>query len=106
MRRTLRVHERRIKERRNKLTPRFTKHTVNEDIGVTFVTKRKQKNTQVKKRIKTNLILIRSRIQMYIGLGTDNRCAKIKTGRSDRKDVAWGSESHGRSKDVRPYYKL
>jgi len=75
MRRTLRVHERRIKERRNKLTPRFTKHTVNEDNGVTFVTKRNQKihKSKIKKRIKRKLILIRLRIQMHIGPATDNR---------------------------------
>jgi len=46
----------RKENRRNKLTPRFTEHTVDEDNGVTFVTKRKQKihKSKIKKRIKHN----------------------------------------------------
>jgi len=46
----------RKENRRNKLTVRFREHTVDEDNGVTFVTKRKQKihKSKIKKRIKHN----------------------------------------------------
>jgi len=94
----------RKENRRNKLTPRFTEHTVDEYNGVTLVTKR-YINKKLKKglnKIKTN----QSRLQVHIGPWTDNGRANAKTRRSDHKNGAGEGKSNGRSEDVRPYNKL